>query len=72
MKIGGITKKFASNFGWMMGQQIYNMLISLVVGSLSARYLGPSNYGLLNYSASILSFFTIISKLGLESVVINE
>ena len=72
MKLGGITRKFASNFGWMMAQQIYNMLISLIVGSLSARYLGPSNYGLLNYSASVLSFFTIISKLGLESVVINE
>ena len=72
MGTGGTTKKFASNFGWMMGQQIYNMLISLVVGSLSARYLGPSNYGLLNYSASVLSFFTIISKLGLESVLINE
>lgn len=26
-----------------------------------ARYLGPSNYGLINYGASIISFFTIIS-----------
>ena len=66
MKIGGITKKFASNFGWMMGQQIYNMLISLVVGSLSARYLGPSNYGLLNYSASILSFFHALQYIATE------
>lgn len=72
MKLGGTAKKFAANFGWMMGQQIYSLLISLVVGSLSARYLGPSNYGLLNYGASILAFFVIASRLGLESVLINE
>ena len=40
---------FISNTSWMMAQQIYSMILSLVVGSLSARYLGPSNYGLLSY-----------------------
>ncbi len=69
---GGTAKKFMSNSSWMMGKQIYSMLLSLVVGSLSARFLGPANYGLLNYGASILSFFTIVSKLGLDSVLINE
>lgn len=72
MRLNGTTKKFITNFGWMMGQQMYSLLISLVIGSLSARYLGPSNYGLLNYGASILSFFTIISRLGLESILVNE
>lgn len=65
-------KRVLSNSGWMMGQQIYNMLLQLVVGSISARYLGPSNYGLLNYSASIISFFAIVCRLGLDSVIINE
>lgn len=72
MKMNNSVKRFAGNSGWMMGQQIYNMLIQLIVGSLSARYLGPSNYGLINYGASIISFFTIISRLGLDSVIINE
>lgn len=56
----------------MIGQQVYYMVLSLVVGALSARYLGPSNYGLLNYGTSIISFFTIVSKLGLDGVIINE
>lgn len=67
-----MKRKFAGNTGWMMAQQIYSMILSLIVGSLSARYLGPSNYGLLNYGASIISFFTIISKLGLDGIIINE
>lgn len=68
----GIAKKFIGNTSWMMAQQIYSMVLSLIVGSLSARYLGPSNYGLINYGASLLSFFLIISKLGLDGVIINE
>lgn len=64
--------KFVGNTGWMMFQRIYQMLIQLVVGSLSARYLGPSNYGLINYGTSIIAFFSTISKLGMESVVVAE
>mgnify|MGYP004529963023 CR=1 FL=1 len=67
-----IIHRFLGNSGWMMGQQIYNMLLQLVVGSLSARYLGPSNYGLINYGASIIAFFSIVCRLGLDSVIINE
>lgn len=56
----------------MLFQNIYSMLVSLVVGSLSARFLGPSNYGLLSYGSSIISFFLIVSKLGMGSFVVPE
>lgn len=67
-----VGKKFLSNSAWMMGSKIYSMLISLIVGSLSARYLGPSNYGILNYGTAIISFFTTISALGLGSTIVVE
>lgn len=65
-------KKFVGNTTWMMINKIYSMLISLIVGALSARYLGPSNYGLLNYGTSIISFFTTISGLGFASTIVVE
>lgn len=55
-----------------MFKNIYSMLLSLIIGSLSARYLGPSNYGLLSYGSSIIAFFTTVSKLGFDSVVVAE
>jgi len=55
-----------------MAQNIYSMLLSIIIGSLSARYLGPSNYGILGYGTSLVTLFVSISKLGLDSVVINE
>ena len=48
------------------------MIIQFVVGVFSARYLGPENYGTINYVASFLSFFTSLCGLGLNGVIINE
>lgn len=67
-----LLKRFVGNTGWMMFRNIYSMLVSLIVGSLSARFLGPSNYGLLTYGSSIISFFTTVSRLGMDSVVVAE
>lgn len=65
-------RKLVSNSFWMMSSKIYSMIVSLVVGSISARYLGPANYGLLNYGTAIISFFTTVSALGLSFTMVVE
>ena len=35
------------NANWIIGGRVLHALLQLVVGTLSARYLGPSDYGLL-------------------------
>lgn len=55
-----------------MFAQIYQMLLSLVIGVLCARYLGPDNYGVINYVASFVSFFNILCALGLEGIVVKD
>lgn len=67
-----LQNRVISNSVWMMFNKIYSMIISLVVGAISARYLGPSNYGLLNYGTSLISFFLIISSLGFSSTLVVE
>lgn len=64
--------RFVGNANWLIFQNIYSMLLSLVVGALSARYLGPSNYGLIGYGTSLVNLFTAISQLGLDSILMNE
>ena len=39
---------------------------------VSARYLGPSNYGLLNYAASLVAFALPFMKLGFDSTLVKE
>lgn len=47
-------------------------IIALIIGMLSARYLGPSNYGLLNYANSIVAFVVPLAQLGLRNVLVEE
>lgn len=65
-------KAVALNTGWLVGKNIYTMALSVVIASLSARYLGPSNYGWINYAASYVSFFTALSRLGLDSFIVYD
>ena len=66
------NNRFVGNTNWLIFQNIYSMMLSLVVGALSARYLGPSNYGLIGYGTSLVNLFTSISQLGLDSILMNE
>ena len=73
MSIKSVFKnKIVKNAGWIIGEKIIQMLISLVVGVLTARYLGPSNYGLINYAASFTAFFSAFCTLGINSLMVKE
>lgn len=69
---GFIKNKEISNAGWIIGERIVQMILSLIVGILSARYLGPGNYGSLNYTASFITFFSSIATLGMDGVIIKK
>lgn len=60
------------NAGWLITGRILQMLISLIVGLLTARYLGPSNYGLINYANAYTAFFMAFCTLGINSVLVEE
>lgn len=61
------------NTGWIISGKLAQMALALVVSLWSARYLGPSNYGLLNYASAYVAFFTSLCTLGItSSVLISE
>lgn len=67
-----LNNKILKNAGWIVGEKIIQMLISLVVSLLTARYLGPSNYGLINYATSFVTFFASFCTLGINSLLVKE
>ena len=67
-----LKNKEAKNAGWMIGCKIVQMLISFVVGVLTARYLGPSNYGLIGYASAYIAFFGSFCTLGINSIIIKD
>ena len=60
------------NAAWIIGCKIAQSLVNLVIGLLTARYLGPSNYGVISYVASVVAFATPIMQLGLKQTLVKE
>ena len=66
------TSQVFNNAKWIVFCKIAQSLIQLVIGMISARYLGPSNYGLISYASSIVAFFLPIMRLGLNATMVHE
>lgn len=60
------------NAGWIVGGRLSNKLLSFLVGIITARYLGPDNYGLINYAAAFITFAASLCNLGINSVIIKD
>ena len=61
-----------SNIGWLGSDRIIRMFGAVLIGTLVARYLGPDQFGLLNYGLAIYGLLNIISNLGLDSLVVRD
>ena len=64
--------KVINNAKWIVICKFAQSLLQLVVGMISARYLGPSNYGLINYAASIVAFAIPVMRLGFDATLVRE
>ncbi len=66
-----MKNKIIMNSAWIIGVKIVQSIISLAIGMLTARYLGPSDYGLINYATSIVAFVTPIMQLGITNILVQ-
>ncbi len=67
-----MDKRPISNAIWIIGCRIARALLNLLITMLTARYMGPSNFGLINYAASVIAFFTPMMMLGLNTTLVKE
>lgn len=67
-----LNNKVVRNASWIVGCRIIQSFLNLIVGMLSARYLGPANYGLINYAASIVAFVVPLAGLGITNILVQE
>ena len=68
-----IRNKETKNAAWIIAGKTVQMLLSFFIGIWTARFLGPANYGLINYVGAYVAFFTSFCTLGFTAVVmVNE
>ncbi|MCM1060398.1 MAG: flippase [Eubacterium sp.] len=60
------------NAGWLISGKIIQMLIAFFISIFTTRYLGPSNFGIINYANAYVAFFASICTLGINSVIVKD
>lgn len=70
--IGFFRNKVVKNASWLMMGKMVQMLLSFLVSILTARFLGPSNYGLINYGTAYTTFFASVCTLGINSIIVKN
>ncbi len=64
--------KILDNIGWLFFDKIVRMGVGLLVGVWIARYLGPDQFGQLNYATAFVGLFAAIAGLGLNGIVVRD
>ena len=67
-----LKSKEVKNAGWIIAGRVTQMILSFFVSVFTARYLGPSNFGIINYAGAYVAFFTSLCTLGINSVIIKD
>lgn len=65
-------RKVVTNVFWALLGKIVTLLSTLIVSVLVARYLGPEQFGVMNYVISIVSLFSIFATFGMSDIVVRE
>lgn len=71
-RITNTKRKVLANVFWALSGKIITLFSTLWVSILVARYLGPEQFGMMNYIISVVSLFSIFATFGMTEIVIRE
>ncbi|MDE1713187.1 flippase (plasmid) [Chromobacterium amazonense] len=71
-KLGAAGRAIGANFGWLVADKMFRLVIGLLVSAWVARYLGPKQFGVLAYSLTFIAIFQAITLLGLDSLIVRD
>ena len=64
--------KVIKNASWIISVRVVQAVLNMIISMITARYLGPSNFGIINYAASIVAFAVPIMNLGLPNIMVQQ
>lgn len=67
-----LLKKIYSNIGWLLVDKVSRVAVGLLVTIWLARYLGPGQFGQLNFLVALVAVFGVFATLGLRGIVVRD
>lgn len=72
MQLSGNKKRIVNNLAWAISGKVVNLVGTLILGIIIARYLGKEEYGLMNYIISYAFLFQTLANFGLDHIEVRE
>lgn len=65
-------RRVLANTAWLSADKVIRVGVGLLVGVWVARYLGPEQFGLLNFATAFVGLFGAVAGLGLQGIVVRD
>ncbi|MFT7237023.1 MAG: PST family polysaccharide transporter [Cyclobacteriaceae bacterium] len=75
LRIKNVSRKFTTiiqNVGWLTLERFFRLGLTLIVGVLVARYLGPAEFEKFSYVLTFVIIIEAISSLGLDNIIVQR
>jgi len=66
------NRQIIGNTGWLFLGKVFRLFISLFMGTLVARYLGPDKFGTLQYALAFSNFFLPLSTSQMSKIITRD
>jgi O-antigen/teichoic acid export membrane protein len=65
-------RRIAKNTGMLVAGQFAGQMFSFIYVTCMARYLGPSNFGIIAFALAFTAIFSVFADFGLQQLMIRE
>ena len=67
-----MSRKIVTNASWIMLGRFFQLGLTFLTTMLVTRYLGPAEFGKLNYVFSYIQFFIPLCTMGMNDIVVKQ
>lgn len=64
--------KYFGNTAYLLIDKIFNLGVAFFVSVYVARYLGPTDFGILNFAQSVVAFAGVFASFGIRSILVRN
>ena len=67
-----VVRRLAKNAAVLLTAQVISYLLAFFYTIYAARYLGPANYGIINFAVAFNGIFSILADFGLQQITVRD
>lgn len=72
LRAHGAAQRVLANSAWLYADSAFRLVVSVAIAIWVARYLGPRDFGLLNYAAALAAILAGVCSLGLDTTLVRR